>query len=161
MKKAIISLFVIVAFAIYSVHTRNEQKSPIISAASTSLQTTTSGATSSSNDSSATATMSSASMQNNTTQYKDGSYTGKAADAYYGNIQVKVTISGGKLTDVAFLQYPSDQRESVQINAQAMPLLKQEAIKAQTAQIDGVSGATDTAQAFIESLGSALSQAKV
>ena len=161
MKKAIISLFVIVAFAIYSLHARNEQNSVTV-AAPTSLQTKNSSNASSPTASASTAASSTSSTTNAASPgaFKDGSYTGDAADAYYGYIQVKVTISGGKLTDVQFLQHPSDQRESIQINSQAMPLLKQEAIQAQSVQIDGVSGATDTSQAFIESLGSALNQAK-
>jgi uncharacterized protein with FMN-binding domain len=94
-----------------------------------------------------------------TGKYKDGTYTGSVADAFYGNIQVKVVISGGRITDVIFLQYPNDRNTSIEINSQAMPILKQEAISAQSAQVSGVSGATATSQAFIESLGSALSQA--
>jgi uncharacterized protein with FMN-binding domain len=94
-----------------------------------------------------------------TGKYKDGTYTGSVADAFYGNIQVKVVISGGQITDVIFLQYPNDRNTSIEINSQAMPILKQEAISAQSAQVSGVSGATATSQAFIESLGSALSQA--
>ena len=93
-------------------------------------------------------------------QYVDGSYTGSVADAYYGNVQVEATISGGKLAAVKFLQYPSDRSTSRYINSQAMPLLEQEAISAQSANVSGVSGATDTSQAFVESLGSALSKAK-
>ena len=93
-------------------------------------------------------------------QYVDGTYTGSVADAYYGNIQVEATVSGGKLTNVTFLQYPSDRSTSRYINSQAMPLLRQEAISAQSANVDGVSGATDSSQAFIESLSSALAQAK-
>lgn len=92
--------------------------------------------------------------------YKDGQYTGSVADAFYGNVQVKAVISGGKITDVQFLQYPSDRRTSIEINSQAMPYLKEEALQAQSAQVDGVSGATQTSRAFIESLGNALSQAK-
>lgn len=92
-------------------------------------------------------------------KYKDGSYTGSVADAFYGNIQVKAVISGGKITDVQFLQYPSDRRQSIAINTQAMPMLKQEAIQAQSAQVDGVSGASASSGAFIQSLQSALSQA--
>lgn len=92
--------------------------------------------------------------------YKDGQYTGDVADAYYGNIQVKATISGGKITDVVFLQYPSDRSTSVFINRQAMPYLKQEAIAAQSGNVDIVSGATLSSQAFIQSMNSALSQAK-
>jgi uncharacterized protein with FMN-binding domain len=92
--------------------------------------------------------------------YKDGSFTGSVADAYYGNIQVRVIIQNGKITDVQFLQYPNDRDRSIRINTFAMPLLKQEAIQAQNAQVDIVSGATDSSQAFIESLSSALSSAK-
>ena len=91
--------------------------------------------------------------------YKDGSYTGSVADAFYGNVQVKAVINGGKITNVQFLQYPSDRSTSVRINSQAMPLLTQEAIQVQSAQVDGVSGATATSQAFIQSLSSALQQA--
>lgn len=92
--------------------------------------------------------------------YADGSYTGTVANAYYGNIQVQATIADGKLTDVIFLQYPNDRSTSRSINGQAMPALKQEAIAAQSANVDVVSGATDSSLAFQQSLGSALAQAK-
>lgn len=93
-------------------------------------------------------------------RYKDGVYTGSVADAFYGNVQVQVTVSGGKITDVVFLQYPNDRSTSVEINQQAMPYLKQEAIQVQNSQVDTVSGASQTSRAFRESLASALSQAK-
>lgn len=93
-------------------------------------------------------------------QYTDGTYTGSVADAYYGNVQVQVTVSGGKMTDVAFLQYPNDRNTSRRINNQAMSMLSSEAIQAQNAQVDGVSGASDTTSAFRESLTAALSQAR-
>ncbi|HVW67249.1 MAG TPA: FMN-binding protein [Candidatus Peribacteraceae bacterium] len=92
--------------------------------------------------------------------YKDGTYTGAAADAFYGNIQVDVTISGGKISNVQFLDYPHDRGTSVMINQQAMPYLKQEAIQAQSAPVDIVSGATDSSGAFNQSLASALNQAR-
>lgn len=93
-------------------------------------------------------------------QYANGSYTGSPADAYYGTVQVKAVIQNGQLADVQFLQYPSDRSTSRYINSQAMPLLTQEAIQAQSAQVDGVSGATETSMAFVQSLASALAQAK-
>jgi uncharacterized protein with FMN-binding domain len=96
----------------------------------------------------------------NSTGLKDGTYTGDSADAFYGFIQVQVAISGGKLTDVQFLQYPNDRSTSRMINGQAMPILRQEAIAAQSANVDIVSGATDSSQAFIQSLSSALAKAK-
>lgn len=93
-------------------------------------------------------------------QYADGTYTGPAVNAFYGFIQVQATVSGGALTDVQFLRYPNDRGTSVYINQQAMPLLRQEAIAAQSAQVNGVSGASDTSAAFVQSLAAALSQAK-
>ena len=95
-----------------------------------------------------------------TGQYADGTYTGSTADAYYGMVQVQAVISGGKLTDVKFLQYPNDRGTSREINTQAMPLLTQEAVAAQSAQVDGVSGATQTSEAFVQSLSAALAKAK-
>lgn len=92
--------------------------------------------------------------------YVDGSYTGSVADAYYGNVQVQAVVSGGKITDVQFLQYPNTHSTSVYINSQAMPFLKQEAIQSQSANVSIVSGATDTSMAFQQSLAAALAQAK-
>lgn len=92
-------------------------------------------------------------------KYRDRNYTGSVEDAFYGKVQVSVSISGGRISSVDFLQYPNDRSTSVSINSQAMPYLKQEAISAQSAQVDIISGATQTSQAFIRSLQSALSQA--
>lgn len=92
--------------------------------------------------------------------YANGSYVGSSADAYYGYVQVKAIIQNGKIADVQFLDHPQDRRTSEMINNYAMPYLTQEAIQAQSANVDGVSGATDTSMAFRESLASALAQAK-
>ena len=92
--------------------------------------------------------------------YKDGAYTGSVADAQWGYIQVKAIISNGKITDVQFLQYPNERNRSIMINNYADPQLTSEAIAAQSANVDIVTGATDTSQAFIQSLSDALSQAK-
>jgi len=93
------------------------------------------------------------------TAYKDGTFTGSIANAYYGNIQVSVQIQSGKIVNVNFLQFPNDNPTSYSINQQADPYLKQEAISAQNAQVNVISGATFSSQAFIQSLTSALSQA--
>lgn len=92
--------------------------------------------------------------------YRDGSYTGGTVNAYWGMVQVKATIQNGKIAAVQFLQYPSDRRTSQRINLQVMPYLQTEAIKAQNANVDVISGATLTSQAFIRSLQSALNTAK-
>ena len=93
-------------------------------------------------------------------KYKNGTYTGSVADAYYGSVQVQVTITSGSITAVTFLQYPNDRSTSIYINSQAMPYLQQETIAAQSAQVDIVSGATYTSQAFQQSLASALAKAQ-
>ena len=93
-------------------------------------------------------------------QYKDGTYNGDTTDAYYGNVQVKIIVSGGKISNVVFLDHPQDRGQSIEINNYAMPLLTAEAVKAQNANVDIVSGATATSQAFIQSLQSAINKAK-
>ncbi|TPM89925.1 FMN-binding protein [Mesorhizobium sp. B2-1-5] len=91
--------------------------------------------------------------------YADGVYTGPTADAYYGIIQIQALVQGGQLTALKVLKYPSDRRTSVSINRQALPMLRDEAISAQSANVDIISGATLTSRAFIQSLRGALKKA--
>ena len=91
--------------------------------------------------------------------YRDGTYTGNSANAFFGNVQVQVSIQGGKIADVVFLDYPQHRRTSQRINQVAMPYLKTEAIQAQSANVNIISGATLTSQAFMQSLQTALNQA--
>jgi uncharacterized protein with FMN-binding domain len=93
-------------------------------------------------------------------QFKDGAYTGNSVNVFFGNVQVSAVISGGKLSAVHFLQYPNTHSVSVFINQQAMPYLKSEAIQAQSANVNIISGATLTSEGFQASLASALNQAK-
>lgn len=92
--------------------------------------------------------------------YVDGTYTGAPANAYYGTVQVEAVVQNGALANVTFLQYPNDRNNSIRISNMAMPILIQEALQIQSAQVNGVSGATDTSVAFEQSLASALTQAK-
>ena len=92
-------------------------------------------------------------------EYIDGTYTGDPETGYYGTVQVQVTVSGGQLVNVQFLQYPNARSTSRFLNGQAMPILWQEAIQAQSAKVDVISGASDTSASFRQSLASALSQA--
>ena len=92
--------------------------------------------------------------------YKNGSYVGDTSQTIYGPVQVKATIMMGKITDIQFLQYPQDRENSLEISNRAMPKLKTEAIIAQNAEVNIVSGATETSSGFIDSLNSALAQAK-
>jgi uncharacterized protein with FMN-binding domain len=91
----------------------------------------------------------------------DGTYTGDAVDVGrgYGTVQVEVTVTGGKVVDVTALAVPQNDPRSSQISSQAVPMLVQQAIAAQSASIAGVSGATYTSSGFAQSLRSALVQA--
>ena len=91
--------------------------------------------------------------------YADGSYTGDPADANWGTVQVQADIVNGQITQVQFLQHPDHRSRSQSINQRADPILIQEAIQSQQADVDIVTGATDTSDAFIQSLASALAQA--
>lgn len=94
-----------------------------------------------------------------TGEYIDGTYVGNEADANWGLVQVQIVVEAGAVTDVHVLEFPNHRNRSQEINAQAIPLLTSEAIRAQSGRVDVISGATDTSYGFIESLGSALSQA--
>lgn len=94
--------------------------------------------------------------------YKDGKFTGSASATPYGNVQIAVVISGGKITDVQFLQMPDDESRSRQITVESEPLLKSSTLSKQNAaSIDMVSGATSTTFGYRQSLQAALDQAKL
>jgi uncharacterized protein with FMN-binding domain len=152
MKKLVISALIIGVFIVYSlVHVRG--------APAAVLPPTSTGSGSNTTSPSSTTSGTTTSGTTSGTTYKNGTYTGSVADAQWGYVQVKVVIQGGKITDVQWLQYPNERDRSVMINQYADPQLTQETIQAQSAQVDLVSGATDTSVAFIQSLSDALSQA--
>lgn len=94
-----------------------------------------------------------------TTSVVDGTYTGAAASTRWGDVQVAVTISGGVITDVTALQLTDADGKSVQISNRAAPILREEVIAAQSADVANVGGATYTTQAYLTSVQSALDQA--
>jgi len=77
----------------------------------------------------------------------------------YGNVQVQITVAGGKITHSVVLQVPWNNPKDQQINSRAVPVLNAEAVDAQSAQIDMVSGATYTSEAYLQSLQSAIDKA--
>lgn len=133
-----------------------------VASRATAAPSATAGAPTSSSASTSTPAPSGTSISTGTSNsaYKDGTYTGPVTDAQWGNVQVQVTISGGQISNVQFLQYPNERDYSIQVNQYADPVLIQEAIQAQSANVDLVSGATDTTDAFIQSLTDALTQAQ-
>jgi uncharacterized protein with FMN-binding domain len=147
MKKMMVSFVLVGSFIIYSlIHARsNSSGSPALGSSSASASDAATG--------SQTATTTSSG-------YRAGTYSGSVSDAQWGYVQVQVTIQGGKITAMQFLQYPHDRERSVIINQYAGPQLITEAIQAQSAQVDAITGATDTSVAFMQSLGDALTQAQ-
>ncbi|MHB8498801.1 MAG: FMN-binding protein [Acidimicrobiales bacterium] len=84
------------------------------------------------------------------------SATGPNEQYGYGTLAVKVTVSGKKITDVSVQNLQTADQYSQQLAAQVIPMLRSQVLRAQNANINGVSGATYTAQAYATSLQAAL-----
>ncbi|KQN90875.1 FMN-binding protein [Arthrobacter sp. Leaf69] len=90
-----------------------------------------------------------------------GTFAGSAVQTRFGTVQVQITVNAGAITDVTALQLTDDDRKSVQISNRAAPLLRDEVIKAQSAQVQTISGATVTSDAYLSSLQGALDAANL
>lgn len=86
--------------------------------------------------------------------------TGPDVPNRFGDVQVRVTMSGGRLVEVAAVVLPTDRPRSAQISQQAAPILRSEALAAQSANIDIVSGATYTSESYARSLQGAIDAAR-
>jgi uncharacterized protein with FMN-binding domain len=90
---------------------------------------------------------------------RSGTVKGEATSTRWGPVQVQITVKGGEITAVDAIVYPTADRRDQEINSYAIPQLDEAALQAQSAQIDTVSGATDTSHGYIGSLQSAIDQA--
>jgi len=88
-----------------------------------------------------------------------GTFTGDSVQTRFGSVQVQISVSGGKITDVKALQLTDEDRRSVQISNRAAPLLRSEVLQAQSANVQTISGATVTSSAYLTSLQAALDAA--
>lgn len=86
-------------------------------------------------------------------------YDGSVAQTRWGPVQVTITVTGGKITEVAVPTYPNGNGRDQEINSYALPILQQETLTAQSAHIDTVSGATVTSDGYLESLQAAIDAA--
>jgi hypothetical protein len=86
--------------------------------------------------------------------------SGQAISTMYGPMQVQATLAGGKITKITVLQETNVGARSGQIDAFALPQLTREALSAQSARIDAVSGASYTSSGYVQSLQSALDKAR-
>lgn len=83
---------------------------------------------------------------------------GSVAQTRWGPVQVRLTVDGRKITEITVLASPDGNHRDVEINARALPILRREALQAQSADIQTVSGATITSEGYKESLQAALDQ---
>jgi uncharacterized protein with FMN-binding domain len=90
----------------------------------------------------------------------DGTFTGSTSNTQFGPVQVQVTVANGKITDVKALRLTNYGGRSIQISNYAAPILRSEVLKAQSAKVSSVSGATYTSNGYLSSLQSALDKAK-
>jgi uncharacterized protein with FMN-binding domain len=120
---------------------------------------TTSGSDSTSAASSAAPSSAAAAGPSTSATGTSSTVTGSVAQTRWGPVQVQLTVSNGKITDVSVVQYPDNNGRDQEINARALPILIQETLKAQSDSIDMVSGATVTSDGYLESLQSALDKA--
>jgi len=169
LKKLFLSSFVVFTFIAYVVHQRFTSPDSALNPAATPSSMVAPAGDSSAGVASAPIQQQTqnnvqvpvqAPAQSTTTAYKDGTYTGPRVDVYYGIVEVQVSVKNGKINNVNFLEYPSDRRTSQRINNIAMPYLQQEAVQAQSANVNIISGATLTSEGFMMSLDAALKSAK-
>lgn len=158
MKKVLIGVGVVIVIALYVIFA-NRSTPPT----SNTLTLDNNGTTTTMGEPSSSIGANSGTGNNGGTttgQFKDGTYTGPVTDAIYGQLQIIAVVQNGQLTDVQFPVYPNNAGHSMQISQNALPILKQEAIAAQGANVNVVSGATQTSEAFQQSLAAALVMAK-
>ena len=92
-----------------------------------------------------------------TTGVKDGTYTGPSVNVNYGNVQVMITVSNGRITDAVAVKAPKGKND--RYTNMAVPILKAQTLQAQSANIQGASGASYTSYGWFKSLQGALADA--
>jgi uncharacterized protein with FMN-binding domain len=147
MRRAPIVLSATVAgvVGVLSFHPREPAQTAAVASGSTS-----SGAAGSSGSGSGSSSASGSSSSGKQTA------TGDAISTVYGDVQVRVTVEGGKITEIEALQLQDGDPRSAQISSSAEPLLRESALAKQSADVDAVSGATVTSAGYEASLQSAL-----
>jgi uncharacterized protein with FMN-binding domain len=142
----------------FKTHTTSVASPP--AAVSTTGPGTTAGAGSSgSQSSSASASASPTSGSTKSSNSSTKTVTGSAVDTQFGPVQVRITVTNGKVTTATAVEYPNTDPRDQQINAYAIPVLEKETVGATSANIDMVSGATYTSEGYLQSLQSALNAA--
>jgi len=130
---------------------------PALSATGANTTGSSGGTPSSSTPSASSSSASSSSSSSTTSGTK--TITGDSVDTRWGPVQVQITVTSGKLSNVTAINYPWNNGRDQELNTYAIPQLNQEALSAGSAKIDMISGATYTSTGYINSLQSALDKA--
>ncbi|MHC6228860.1 FMN-binding protein [Arthrobacter sp. MMS24-T111] len=120
---------------------------------------TASGSSGTTGSSSTSGTTGSSSSSGSSGSTASGTYKGTTVQTRFGPVQVQITVANGKITDVTALQLTNTDGKSIQISNRAAPLLRSEALAAQSAGIKTISGATVTSNAYLTSLQAAIDAA--
>lgn len=121
--------------------------------------TTTDGSTGTSGTGSGTSSGTADSGTSGSTGTTSGTFVGDAVSTRYGDVQVQITVTDGVITSAEAVSYPYRDRHDQQINDYAIPILQDETVQANSADIAMVSGATVTSRGYVQSLQSAIDQA--
>ncbi|MFD9461712.1 FMN-binding protein [Streptomyces sp. NPDC060027] len=132
---------------------------PTPAEASSSVGHSSSSSGGSSGDSSGSSSGGSSGSSGSTKSTKSKTVTGDTVQTRWGPVQVRITLKNGRITEVTAVAYPSENPRDQEINSYAIPQLRREALAAQSAGIDSVSGATYTSDGYKQSLQSALDSA--
>jgi uncharacterized protein with FMN-binding domain len=154
---------------LFSYHTSTDSSSSTsqVQAAGTSGtgSVTSSGSSSSgssaSSGSSSSSTTSSSGSSGSSGSMASGTVAGDTVQTRWGAVQVQITVQNGKITAADVVQVPSENPKDQEINSYAVPILNSEAVSAQSADIDMVSGATVTSEGYLQSLQSAIDAANL
>ncbi|MDX6232536.1 MAG: hypothetical protein QOH68_1520 [Nocardioidaceae bacterium] len=95
----------------------------------------------------------------NATSSSAKTFTGPSTDTRWGPVQVAISVTDGKITDVTVPVYPDGNPKDQEINAYALPILTKSTLESQDGNVDMISGATVTSQGYATSLQGALDEA--
>ena len=140
-----------------STPTKSSSAKPVATQKATTKPTATKSATPAATKSATPTPAATKSTAAATSSVKDGSFTGPAIFVNYGTVQVKITVSNGKITDAVAVQAPSGRND--RYTNMAVPILKAQTLQAQSANIQGASGASYTSYGWYKSLQGALADA--
>lgn len=144
----------------YLIFFKNSKQPTTTSAVNLASSTTNKNDSEGAVGSGSTASSSSTQDTKSASSMADETYTGASTQTEWGPVQVQITISSGKITNVDVLSYPDTEKKSIQINENALPTYKEEALTAQSSNIDQISGATETYKGFTGSLQDSITQSE-